>query len=89
MLELIVMGVSESIKSIHVIKSVFFDPIGNPWTDMDIVYAGFEESLYSKHYSKHYFSDRIFLNRRALHMDRWILFPLGRTKYMTISEDFI
>lgn len=85
MLELIVMGVSESIKSIHIIKSVFFDPSGNPWTDMDIVYAGFEESLYSKHY----FSDRIFLNRRALHMDRWILFPLGRTKYMTIDEDFI
>ena len=85
MLELIVMGVSESIKSIHAIKSVYFDPSGNPWTDVDIVYAGFEKSWDTKHY----FSDRVFLNRRALHMDRWISFPLGRTKYSTISEDFI
>jgi len=87
-LELIVMGVSESIKSIHAIKSVYFDPSGNPWTDVDIVYAGFEEHRASL-YSRHYFSDRVFLNRRALHMDRWISFPLGRTKYSTISEDFI
>jgi hypothetical protein len=83
------MGVSESIKSIYAVKSVYFDPSGNPWTDVDIVYAGFEESKIIEVCYKHYFSDRVFLNRRALHMGRWISFPLGRTKYSTISEDFI